>query len=147
MNSTHFGTYSGNEVAVTFHGKTIRDFADSSIIKVTKDNDSITTKEGVDGGISRAITYGKLWTVEFQILQTSPVNELLFREFQKDMVSGGANVGPLTIEDLRGKTVFNFTKSWIAKPADTEFSNETVNRTWTIRAVAAPTDYTLGGND
>ncbi|MBG6243079.1 MAG: DUF3277 family protein [Candidatus Symbiopectobacterium sp. Dall1.0] len=147
MNSTHSGTYSGNELSVTFHGKTIRDFADSSIIKVTKDSDAITTKEGVDGGISRSITYGKLWTVELQILQTSPVNELLFREFQKDMLSGGSNTGPLTIEDLRGKTVFNFTKSWIAKPADTEFSNETVNRTWTIRAVAAPTDYTLGGND
>lgn len=147
MNSTHFGTYAANEVNVTFHGKTIRDFADSSIIKVTKDNDSITATEGADGGIARAITYGKLWTVELQILQTSNINEVLFREYQKDMVSGGLNVGALTIEDLRGKTIFSFTKAWIAKPADIEFSNEQTNRTWTIRAVAAPTDYTIGGNE
>jgi len=141
--TTH--TYNAKRVVVVMHGRPLSGFADGTFVAITMINDGITTQVGADGEIARAINSDKRCNVTITLQQTSMSNSFLSNLFQTDILSCGARMGPILIQDLCGDTIFAASECWVTKPADVEFSNELTNRAWTIQT-SAPSQYNVGGN-
>ncbi|MDP8078335.1 phage structural protein [Phocoenobacter skyensis] len=138
-------TYSPDRVIVTFGAHTVKGFADGEFISVEQMSDGITSESGADGEVARAMSTDKRMKVKITLQQTSDSNYFFSDVYDRDQISGGAVVLPISITDKRGKSLFAAAQAWIIKKPSSSFGKELNTREWEIETAKAT--YTVGGND
>lgn len=108
-------------------------YGEGEAVKVEFDEADFTFKKGADGGVTRSKTYNKVAKITVTLMQTSEFNALLSAIRLSD-VNGknGAGVGPSTLKDLQGSTLYFASKSWIEGPPQATFGREASHRDWVI---------------
>jgi hypothetical protein len=140
-NPTH--TFDPAQVLVSFHGYQLSGFADGTFIQAERDSDSFSKVVGADGEVARVKSADDSGVITFTVLQTSTANDILSAELAKDELSG-ANIGPVFVKDLRGRTLIQGDEAWLVKPASVSFGKETSDREWKI--AVAHMRLNVGGN-
>lgn len=141
-------TYDPKQTIVTFgaiiiSGVGVNNGVDK--INVTPSSDGIVKSgSGIDGRVQRTIDARNDFTMEIDIQQTSPLNDLLTAQFKLDK-STGTGYLPLTVKKLNGTTLHTAERAWITNlPAD-ENTNEAGVRTWVFETSEKASMY-VGGS-
>lgn len=139
-------TYDSGRIAVIVNGVQIQGFAPDSVVKVSRDNPSWSTKAGADGMVVRSKNRNQLGKIVISLMAESPSNDYLSTLINTDENTDGASpsVGPSMVKDLNGNTLCQSKDSWVLQPADVEFGNESGTREWTI--VCAQLKMIVGSN-
>lgn len=138
-------TYNPSRVVVVVGGFPVSGYADGAFVNITMPADGVTAQVGADGEIARAINTDRRCTVTITLQQTSPSNDFLSTLFNVDILSCGATMVPILIQDLCGETLFMASQAWIVKMPDLEFAKEVGNRAWQLMT-GTPAVYLAGGN-
>ena len=107
-------------------------------------SDMVTSQVGADGEVARSRNSDRRVTIEITLLGTSPSNDVLSGLVVADELSGSA-MFPITIQDLRGTTMFLAAQCWVKRKPDVGFGAELATRTWQFEA-GAPSVHHVGGN-
>lgn len=137
-------TYSPDRVIMTFGAHTIKGYADGTFVSIEQASDGITSEAGADGEVARAMSTDKRMKVTMTLQQTSESNDVLSDAYDRDQITRGAYILPITIEDKRGTSLFSAAQAWIVRKPNAEFGKELATREWVIETASA--DYTVGGN-
>ena len=137
MSKPYLGTYSPQEVSLILGGYTIVGFGDSKI-SISKADDLVMPKEGVDGEVSIAVSAKKLGTLSFTIQNTSPSNGILETWAFQAATGKGFAPFPVLMEDPAGSSLVS-TVGWIQSQPDYELADEVGERTWVIGLANAMT--------
>ena len=125
--------YDFNEVQAAFAGIPIDGYADGDGITITRETDVFTSTVGIDGNVARSKTNDHRATIEFRLMNTSPVNAALSAIYQADRnAPGGAGIGALLITDLNGTSLYTAGNAWIKRPPDPTFGREAAERVWVL---------------
>lgn len=129
-----FANFDPGRIVLVVNGVQIVGFADGSFVKVSRQTPSFASKAGADGHVVRTRSRDKRGKIEITLLPSSPSNAYLSTLMQLDenTIGGIGAVGPTFVKDLNGTTIAAAAESWVTQPADIEYSNEPVNRTWTL---------------
>jgi hypothetical protein len=138
-------TYNPSRVVVVVGGFPVSGFADGAFVDIVMPSDGITSQVGADGEIARAINSDRRCTVTITLQQTSPANDFLSVLFNTDILTCGATMVPVLIQDLCGETIFMASQAWVVKMPDTQFSKEVTTRAWQLMT-GAPAVHVVGGN-
>ena len=144
MSGTTVRTYSPDRVIVLVNGVPLRGFGEDTFVEITPDADLSTKQVGADGEVARSISTNKCCEVTVTLQQTSPSNDFLSTLIEVDALSGGV-LFPLTIQDLRGRTMFAVSQAWISKRPTLTFGREVTNREWSI-STGGPSVWIAGGS-
>lgn len=144
MSGTTVRTYSPDRVVVLVNGVPMGGFGEDTFVEITPVADLSTMQVGADGEVARSISTNKCCTVAITLQQTSPSNDVLSTLIELDTLSGGV-LFPLTVQDLRGRTLFTVSQAWISKRPTLTFGRETTNRVWEI-STGGPSVWIAGGN-
>lgn len=141
-----FKIYDPDQVTAVVCGVPITGgYAEDSMIEIQQKADNFVSVAGAVGDVTRSKVLDKRATIKVKLLQSSDANALLTALALLDAnLPNGAGVGPTTIVDKGGTSLFFGAKSWIARPPDVEFATEAKERVWTIE-VANITRFD-GGN-
>ena len=137
-------TYASDRVMVIVGGIPMTGTAPDTFVNITPMNDMVSSQVGSDGEVARSRNADRRTTIEITLLGTSPSNDVLSGMVAADELSGSA-MFPVTVQDLRGTTMFLAPQAWIRRKPDIGFGGEVANRTWTIEA-GAPSVHHVGGN-
>lgn len=108
-------------------------FADGSMISVEYDEDAVTKTVGSQGDGTFTVNANRGGRATFNLLQGSPVNDLLSAACASNRPRGAALVTrTFTLVDLNGTTLVTMPISVIAKVAGTEFAKDQSPRSWVI---------------
>lgn len=130
-------TYNPKELTITLGGipgfaaHTVGGYADGTFVKVTLDQDQFTKVVGADGEVSRTKSNNYSGTIEVTLLQTSDSNDALSAISLLDRASNNGII-PVTVADLRGRTLVFSGATWVKKIADVEGAKEQTNRVWVL---------------
>jgi hypothetical protein len=138
-------TYNPARVLVNVNGHNVTGFADGTFVAIAMVADGIVTQVGADGEIARAINTDKRFNVTITLQQTSQSNDFLSTLYDVDVLTCGAQAGPILVQDLCGTTIFAAASCWVTKPADVEFGKEIAERAWALQT-SAPSEYRVGSN-
>ncbi len=144
MSGSTVRTYSPNQVIVLVSGAPMTGFADGTFVEITPSNDLSTMQVGADGEVARSISSNKTCTVAITLQQTSPSNDILSGLIEIDSLTGGV-LFPISVIDLRGRTVFLASQCWINKRPTLTFGQEVSDRTWEL-TTGAPSVWFSGGS-
>jgi hypothetical protein len=120
-------------------------YADGSFVTVEQTSPSYTTVVGTDGEVTRTRVNDGRCTITLRTMQSADINAVLSALANLDRkATGGAGVGPTSINDLSGTSTFFAEKSWIAKPPKRDYDKTAKEREWVIECA----DHTAldGGN-
>lgn len=124
-----FKNYDPQSIQMIFKGITLQSFADGSMVKPSRKEDSYSMVTGAQGDTVRIRNRNRTGSVAVQLLQSSPTNDLLSAIADQDE-QFGTGAGTLMIKDLRGTTLIRATNAWIRKYPDPEFAKTHTNREW-----------------
>lgn len=125
-------TYDPSQTILSLMGFHIDGFFDGSFLSVERDEDSFTLKVGADGEAARAKNANKAGKIVFQLMQSSPSNDILSGFVVEDEQSGTA-IGPADVrETTQGTSVASCPDAYVLKPAKLERGKEIVGYEWTI---------------
>ncbi len=136
-------TYIPKKILVIVGGVPISGFAEDSMVKTVRDEDTFAKKVGVDGEVSRSQNHNRSGTVTITLMQTSPSNDVLSGFAALDELTG-AGVVPVLIKDLSGTSTFFSSSCWVKKPPEGAYGKEVGNREWVLDTVDI--DIFNGGN-
>jgi hypothetical protein len=137
--------YDPKSVVAVFAGIPISGYAKGTFINISFNEDAFNLTVGADGEGCRAKTNNESAVIEFTLMQSSSVNDLLSAIHNLDKTSpGGDGIGPFLLKDLFGTTIIAAEKAWIRKMADAGYANEPTDRVWTVETDFAVVN--LGGN-
>lgn len=136
-------TYDPGRITISFAGFTVTGYADGTFVKVARATELYTKTVGAGGEVARTRTRDRSGRVTLTLLASSPANDLLTAQFQRDE-KDGSGVAPLMIKDLNGTSIHHAPNAWIAKLPDVEFGKDLPTREWEIDCDAL--DMTIGGN-
>lgn len=137
-------TYSADQVTILVGPHIVTGFADGTFVRIEENGDGVTSVAGADGEVARSMSTDPRKKVTLTILQTSETNTYLSGLYALDKTTKNATF-PLTVKDLRGRTMFAASTAWITKMANAEFGKEVGSREWTFET--ADGLFTVGGND
>lgn len=139
-------TYDPKQIQVSFGPLALGDFAEGSMVKVSASADHFELKQGGAGATEWINKNMDIYDIEFNLLQTSPINASLSALLAADK-SGNGSVYPFTVKDAgTGATSLVFIKeARIIKNPDAEYSDSTNSRTWTLKGAGAGS-LVIGGN-
>jgi hypothetical protein len=139
------GTYQPDQVALIAVGVPITGYAPGTFITAERNEDSFALSVGADGDACRTRTNNLSGRITFTLLQSSASNILLSAIANTDERSpAGDGILPSTVKDNSGTTLLTAENSWIVKPANVEYSNETTNREWVVETNEL--NMLVGGN-
>lgn len=118
--------------------------APDTFVNIEPMSDMVTSKVGADGEVARSRNSDRRVTIEVTLLGTSPSNDLLSGMVAADELSGSA-MFPVTVQDLRGTTMFLAPQAWIRRKPAIGFGGEVADRTWTLEA-GSPSVWHVGSN-
>lgn len=136
-------TYNAGEVQVIVGTRRLRGLAESSFVKISRDEDSFKKRVGADGEVTRSATNNKAGKIEIMLEQSSEDNAYLQQLMNTDENTKNGII-PASVLDLSGTYVAVAAEAWIAKPSDTDLGRDAKERTWVIEA--ASLEITGGGN-
>ncbi len=137
-------TYSPQQVAVIVSGLQITGFADGTFVEISPSADLSSFQVGADGEVARSISSNKTCVVSLTLQQVSPSNDILSGMIEIDSLTGGV-LFPVSVLDLRGRTVFVASQCWISKRPTLTFAQEVTDRVWEI-TTGAPSVWFSGGS-
>lgn len=137
-------TYASDRVMVIVDGVPMIGLAPDTFVNITPLSDMVTSQVGADGEVARSRNSDRRATVEITLLGTSPANDVLSGMVAADELSGSA-MFPVTVQDLRGTSMFAAPQAWIRRKPDMSFGGEVGTKTWTLEA-GAPSVWNVGGN-
>lgn len=137
-------TYDPSRVIVTVAAATLSGFGEDTFVSIEEIGDGVTSTVGADGEVARAMSADRRCRVTITLQQTSAGNDILSALLAADRLGGGAGLFPIAVTDLRGRTVFSSSESWVVKNPTAEFGAEVGTREWTIETGSAT--YFVGGN-
>lgn len=137
-------TYDPKKVIITFGTHTISGYADGTFISITPATDRFSKNVGADGEVTRTQSNDNTDEVVITVKQTSSSNDYLSQVAFNDRFLGTGKL-PLSIVDIGGTTIANYTEAWIRTEAAIENSNEASDRVWTLDT-GQPTTKNVGGN-
>lgn len=132
-----FKTYNAKEVVITLGGipgfaaHTVAGFADGTFVKVSFDEDQFKKHIGADGEVSRSKSNNYSGKIEVTLMQSSDSNDAMSALAIIDRVSSNGVI-PVTVADLKGKSLYFASSAWVMKVTDSEFGKELGSRTWTL---------------
>ncbi len=115
--------YDLDQVLVVIMGIPVTEFADGDSIKVALNEDDWVVTQGHHGSVIRAKKPNALAEMTVNIMQGSPVLELLSSAAIADLLTG-LGVEPSSVKDLNGGSLFSAPYSWIKKRPDLNLSTE-----------------------
>jgi len=135
-------TFNINNLTCTLGAFQISGFYDD-IVAIKYDEPAITSKQGCDGEVGRAINKKKLATATFQIIQTSSTNDLLCTNFIS-MRETGLTL-PFILKDGSGNTLIESSNAWIEDMAEISLGGEIKAKEWVVKLANA--NIINGGNN
>lgn len=135
-------TFNINNLTCTLGAFQISGFYDD-IVTIKYDEPTITSKQGCDGEVGRAINKKKLATATFQILQTSGTNDLLTVNYLA-MRETGLTL-PFILKDSSGSTLIESSSAWIEDMAEIGLGGEIKAKEWVVKLANA--NIYNGGNN
>lgn len=138
-------TYSPEDVTMIINDHPIEGFTDGSFISVRRNSPSMKQVRAIRGRSSRVAQRDKSGRILFQLLQTSPDNDILSQivEFDEINQTGRLNV---IIRDTGGTTAIQFLDCYLRGIPDFDFSGTDLSpREWQID-FSYVAKYHLGGN-
>lgn len=134
--------YDPKQVTLIFGAHIVTGFTSGTFIDIGYTNPVVTMTPGINAP-SRALSSDSTGTCIVTLDQTSASNDVFSAAVIADK-STGTGVYPLTLKDGSGRTI-NFAESaWIGTSARQVYSNEILQREWTIEI--ADLDMFSGGN-
>lgn len=124
-------TYDPQTIIATFAGLPIVGFADGTMIKVERTEDSFKTYVGSKGEVSRSRSRNKSGFIEFTLAQTSPSNDFLAGMLAQDELLG-TGIAPTLVKDITGTSLHMAPEAWVEKPPGAEYGKEIAGRVWRI---------------
>lgn len=124
-----FGVYSPKRVLLTFDEIGITGFAEGTFVKVMQTKDSFSVAPDADGGGCMVLEGDESGSIEFTLHQSSPSNAFLMSKANQQRQT--LTPGTAVVRDLNG-TFLGQCVGMLAKPADTERSNQTSNAVWKV---------------
>ena len=137
-------TYASDRVMVIVGGIPMTGLAPDTFVSIAPMSDMVTSQVGADGEVARSRNADRRVTIEITLLGSSVSNDALSGMVAADELSGSA-MFPVTVQDLRGTTMFGAPQSWIRRVPDVGFGGEVGTRTWTLEA-GAPSNHYIGGS-
>lgn len=135
-------TFNINDLTCILGAFQISGFFDD-IVTIKYDEPAITSKQGCDGEVGRAINKKKLATATFQIIQTSSTNDLLTASFVT-MKQTGLTL-PFVLKDSSGSTLVESSAAWIEDMAEIGLGGEVKAKEWVVKLSNA--NIINGGNN
>jgi len=139
-------TYDPKLIQASFNGVILADFAEGTMIKVTEEDDHFELKQGGAGATEWVNKNMNRYSVEFTLLQTSPVNATLSALLAADKLSN-AGAGPFLVKDngVSATSLVSLPECRIVKSPGAEYADSTTGRTWTLKGAGAGA-FVIGGN-
>lgn len=132
-----FNILDPNEVSCAFVGvPVVGGFADGTMVTVEMDDDAFGDKVGAMGDVTRFKKNNPMATITVRLMQTSKYNTVFSTLHALDQAApNGAGVGPSSIKDLAGTSLYFFSKSWVAKAPTVNRGTDDNPMEWKFRAV------------
>lgn len=127
-------TYDSKQIAIIVGGIAMSGFAEGSMVKVSRNEDSWKLQMGTDGTPTRSKSNNKSGTITIALMQTSASNAVLSGFAQLDESSLNAGIVTVIIKDLNGATLWTGPQSWVKKPPEGDFESNAKERTWVLEA-------------
>jgi hypothetical protein len=136
------GTFDLKKVNVIFGVAKITGYADGDAISIEEKEDAFKVAVGADGDADRIRNRANYLEIVLNILQTSPMNQILSAIHTADRAVGIPL--PFLLKDNGGSTVIGAGAAWIKGFPKIAMGNDSKSKEWTIHA----TDYLInvGGN-
>lgn len=126
--------YKPGKVVFVFGPIIISDgWAEDSMIKVSRDEDTFTKKVGAAGEVTRVHNRNKSGSFELTLMQSASNNALLSAIHATDELTGNG-VHPIMLKDLSGNTIASGANCWIRKMPETVFTKDAGERIWIFDA-------------
>lgn len=138
-------TYSPDDVTMIINDYTIEGFSDGSFLEVVRNSPDFTHQPAIRGRSSRIHQRDKSGYIEFELLQTSPDNDILSQIVQFDVVNQSALL-QVIIKDTGGTTALQFIDCYLEGVPTIRFSGtELTGRRWRLH-FSYIANFHLGGN-
>jgi hypothetical protein len=137
-------SYAADKVLVIVAGIPMTGFGPDTFVNIEPNADLSTMQVGADGEVARSTGTNKTCRVTLTLQQTSTSNDVLSGLMEADALTGNG-VFPLTVQDLRGRTVFMATQAWLSKRPAISFGAEADVRNWEL-TTGTPAAFFVGGN-
>lgn len=137
--------YDPASVIVSFGPNVMSGFADDTMVRVERDEDTFTKKVGVDGECTRTRNMNRCGSITVMLMATSAANLVLSALHNIDELSpNGASILPILVKDTKGNTLHTALSAWIRKPPVSETAKEVGTREWVLDT--GPMVNVEGGN-
>lgn len=144
MSGTAVRSYSPDRVTILVSGIPMTGLADGTFVEISPSVDLSTMQVGADGEVARSISSNKTCSITITLQQTSPSNDALTGLLEIDSLGGGI-LFPVSVIDLRGRTVFEASQCWISQRPTITFAQEVSDRAWVLMS-GAPSVWYAGGS-
>ena len=123
--------YDPSRVIVSVGSVAVEGFADGAAIKVSRAEDAVSHKVGMDGRVCTTVSANRTGTITIELLQTSPSNKRLAKLFK----IGSKSLMPVTVDislmDLmQPGSGAEGVQCWLKKVPDFTRGSEAENVTW-----------------
>lgn len=127
--------YDPDQVNIVLGSILIQGYAEDSFVTVARSNPSFTKKVGTQGDVTRSRSRDKTGTVTIRLMAESPSNALLAALValgESDAGALGADIKPISVENLNGGTLYSGAQAWVTAPAEGDYAKESGEREWII---------------
>jgi hypothetical protein len=125
-------TYDAGLLGVFFGDDILSGFGEDTAVEVSRDEDAISTKVGVDGRGAIARNRNRSGTVKVTLLQTSASNDVLSANLVRAEMGDPSSTKPLQVSDGSGRTLIHAQNAVIKKVADVKLGKGIEAREWTF---------------
>jgi len=137
-------TYAPGQVKIIMGAVALSGLAEDTFVTVAEIGGGITSVAGIDGEVARSLSRDSRLRITVNLLQTSDGNALLGELHRTDKATDGNGTVPVTVTDLRGKSLHAADSAWIVKTPDAAYGAKVGNREWVIET--GPSINMIGGN-
>jgi hypothetical protein len=123
--------YDPTKVVLLVGGIPVSGYADGSMIKCARNQDSMKLTKGADGQGVRSKSPDRSGKVTVSLLQSSASNGVFSALALLDQASS-TGVVPVLLKDNNGKVVWTATEAWVMKPTEASWEKEVKDREWVL---------------
>lgn len=137
-------TYAPGQIKIVMGAFVLSGLAEDTFVTVAEIGEGISSVSGADGEVARAMSRDSRLRITVTLLQTSDSNDRLTALHQADKATDGNGAVPVSITDLRGRSLHASDSAWVVKIPDAGYARQVGNREWVIETGRAIN--VLGGN-